>query len=66
MRADKVASLTDTLARPLGGLLKITANVLGIGDDAVINPKIRIARTQPDSAASRFVALLPATGIGER
>ena len=66
MSADEIAALSDTLARKTHCLLVVAADELGVGGDPVIDRRIRVARTQTDSAARGLVGFLPAPAIGKR
>ena len=64
--ADEIAALTDALARQPHRLVVIASDELGVGGDAVVDRRKRIARAQPQRAARGRVAFLPAPAIGQR
>ena len=51
--ADEIAALSDSLARQPDRLLVVASNELGVGGDAVIDCRERIARAQPQRDAFR-------------
>ena len=59
MGADEIAALPDAFARQPHRLVVIAPDELGIGGDAAIKRRKRIARAQPQRAAARPHCLLP-------
>ena len=51
--ADEIAALTDRLARQPHRLIIIASDELGVGGDAAIDRRKRIARTQPQTRGAR-------------
>src|SRR6195256_5366008 len=64
--ADEIAALSDALARKTHSLVVVAPDELGIGGDAVIDRRERIARTQPQRTARGQVGLFPTPAIGQR
>ena len=62
--ADEIAALAQRLARQPHRLVIIASEELGVGGDADIDRRKRIARAQSQRAAGGLVALLPAAAVG--
>ena len=63
MSADEISALSDALARKAHRLVVIATHELGIGGNAVIDCRERIARAQPQRAADSRVGFFPASTI---
>ena len=64
--ADEIAALPNAVAGKTHRLVVVAPDELGVGGDAVVNRRKRIARAQPQRAARGQVAFLPAPAIGQR
>ena len=65
MGADEITTLTYRLARQAHRLLIISSDELGVGGNAAIDRRERVARAQPPRAASGLIGVLPAAAVGQ-
>jgi hypothetical protein len=63
MPADEIAALSDSYVRQADGFIVVMADELGVGGNAIIKRRERIAWTEPQRATRGQIAFFPAPSI---
>ena len=63
MHADEIAALPDRFVRQTDGFIVVVADELGVGGNAIIKRRERIAWTEPQRATRGQIAFFPAPAI---